>query len=185
MRFKCIVASLGANALNCAVLGVRSATANGRSMSSIPASVSRRAPTNAYPTRSIGPGRCRVAADRAWVWDWPSSGVSPDCGNIGSRSLSRQGAVRAFRWRTEVIERRRDAFGTDVSAMLVSADASSDAIALMRATHLDARRKPVPSALEATAKPSGALCASERAKREKKSAPRGGAGGQTRLGMTG
>jgi signal transduction histidine kinase/CheY-like chemotaxis protein len=53
---------------------------------------------------------------------------------------------------TEVVERLRDEFGVDVPAMLVSGDASPDAIALMHASRLDVLLKPVvPELLRVTA----------------------------------
>ncbi len=48
---------------------------------------------------------------------------------------------------TQVIERLRDEFGVTVPAMLVSGDASAEAIIAMRASHLDVLLKPVVPAL--------------------------------------
>jgi two-component system, sensor histidine kinase len=48
---------------------------------------------------------------------------------------------------TQVIERLRDEFGVTVPAMLVSGDASAEAITAMRASHLDVLLKPVVPAL--------------------------------------
>jgi two-component system, sensor histidine kinase len=97
---------------------------------------------------------------------------------------------------TRAIERLRDEFGVTIPALLVSGDASAEAILAMRTSRLDVLLKPVvPWLLRDTAErllggtrispPPSQSSSIEGEGISKKSAPRGGAGGQTEFGMTG